>query len=60
MIKLGSLFNSQTKEAATFLKANRNVSNKKAKTILEWTPIASQEQTIFASVESMVRYGLIK
>ncbi|MDJ1466884.1 aldehyde reductase [Cytophagaceae bacterium DM2B3-1] len=55
-----SLFNVRAKEATMLLQVNRNVSNQKAKKILDWTPIATQEQTILASLESMVKYGIVK
>jgi nucleoside-diphosphate-sugar epimerase len=41
-------------------KANRNVSNAKAKEILGWTPIANNEEAILASVESIVKLGILK
>lgn len=60
MLSLLGLFNAKAKEGAMLLKVNRNVSNSKAKKILGWTPIANQEQTILASVDSMTKYELIK
>lgn len=59
MIRLGSLFSSRAKEGLLFTKMNRNVSNQKAKTILNWKPIATQEETLLAAVDSMVKYKLI-
>jgi len=58
-IKLGALFNEQAKQAAMFMDINRNVSNVKAKNVLGWKPIASQEETILASVNSMLKFNLI-
>lgn len=60
IIKIGSLFNTRAKEGLLFLKMNRNISNAKAKAVLGWQPIATQEQTILASVDSMIKYGIIK
>ena len=60
VLNIASLFNSQAKTGAMFLKVNRNVSNAKAKQILDWIPIADNEQAIVASVESMIKFGIIK
>lgn len=60
IIYLSALFNKRAKEAALLLRMNRNVSNLKAKTVLGWTPLASIEETILASVNSMMKYGIIK
>lgn len=60
IIKIASMFNEQAKESLFMSKMNRNVSNDKAKNILDWKPIAPQEETILASVDSMIKYNLIK
>lgn len=60
VINVTSLFNKQAKEALLLLTMNRNVSNAKAKELLGWTPIASNEEAILASVESMIKYKIIK
>lgn len=60
IIKIGALFNARAKEGAVFLNMNRMVSNAKAKKLLDWKPIGTQEETIMAGVTSMVKYGLIK
>ena len=60
VIKLASIFNKQARQGAMLMNANRNVSNAKAKNILGWTPIASNEEAITASLESMIKYGIIK
>lgn len=60
VLNFASLFNEQAKEGALLLKVNRNVSNAKAKKILGWTPISSQEQAIIAAMESMLKFGIIK
>ncbi len=38
---------------------NRNVSNERAKTLLRWEPIATQEEAILAAIDSMVKFHLI-
>lgn len=60
VVKLGALFNEQAKEGLLFLRMNRDISNAKAKKVFGWQPIALQEQTILAAVDSLVKYGLIK
>ncbi len=60
VVKIAALFNARAKQGVMFLNMNRNVSNAKAKEILGWKPIATQQQTVLAAVESMVKYGLIK
>lgn len=60
VLKIGSLFNSQAKEGVLLSKMNRNISNQKARNILKWHPIGTQEETILASVDSLVKYKLIK
>ncbi|GAA4925495.1 aldehyde reductase [Mucilaginibacter defluvii] len=59
ILRLGALFNDQAKEALLFIRMNRNVSNQKARTVLGWHPIASQKDTLLASVDSMAKYNLI-
>jgi nucleoside-diphosphate-sugar epimerase len=60
IIYLAAIFNQQAKGGALFLKINRNVSNAKAKKVLGWTPIANNEEAILASMESMIKFGIIK
>ena len=55
-----AVFNTHLKEAALFLKMSRNVSNSKAKQMLGWKPIATNEETVLASIHSMNKYALIK
>ena len=43
-----------------FLNVNRNVSNAKAGKLLGWTPVATNQQAILASLDSMIKYGLVK
>ena len=52
--------NKQAEETALLMRINRNVSNEKAKKILGWKPIASNEEVILASVNSMIQFGIIK
>lgn len=58
-LRIASLFMEQAKESLFMSKMNRNVSNNKVKTVLGWNPIASQEETIIASVNSMIKFNLI-
>jgi nucleoside-diphosphate-sugar epimerase len=60
VVYMAAPFNQQAKGGALFLKMNRNVSNAKAKEVLGWTPIANNEEAILASMESMVKFGVIK
>lgn len=60
VIYLAALFNKQAKEGALLLRMSRNVSNTKAKSILGWKPIANNEETIIASINSMIKFGIIK
>ncbi len=59
VVKLASLFNEQAKTGAMSINVNHNVSNAKAKKMLDWKPIATIEQTILASTESMIKFGII-
>lgn len=60
ILRLGSLFSLQAKEAMLLIRMNRNVSNQKAKAVLGWRPMASQEETLLAAVDSMIQYNLLK
>lgn len=60
LLQVAALFNEQAKHAIPLLSINRNVSNAKAKQVLGWTPIADNEEIILASLESILRYELIK
>jgi nucleoside-diphosphate-sugar epimerase len=60
LLRLGALFNSRAKEGLLFVNMNRNISNRKAKSLLKWEPIATKEETLLASVDSMVRYNLVE
>lgn len=52
--------NKQAEATALLLRMSRNVSNEKAKKILAWTPIANNEEAILASLNSMIKYELVK
>ena len=59
VLHVAALFNEKAKHAAPLLSINRHISNAKAKKVLGWTPIATNEEVIFASVDSMLQYGII-
>lgn len=56
--KSGISFNDKAKEGVLLMKMNRNVSNAKAKQLLNWKPVATNEQAILAAVESIIKYEL--
>ena len=56
VLNIAALVNSQAKEALLLATINRNVSNRKAKQVLGWKPVSTQEETILASVESMLMF----
>jgi len=60
MVTLASLFSRRAREGAAMLRMNRNVSNGKARVILGWKPAYGKEEVIRASIESMVRYGIVR
>jgi len=60
VIYLAALFNKQAKEAALLLRMSRNVSNINAKKILDWKPLANNEEAILASINSMIKFEIIK
>lgn len=60
VLRTAALFNPQAKQAALLLKISRKVSNAKAKKVLGWTPITNNEGAILASLDSMVKFGMIK
>ncbi|MFC6323056.1 NAD-dependent epimerase/dehydratase family protein [Companilactobacillus baiquanensis] len=59
IIKLGSYFNQTAKEGKLLLEVNRNISNQKAKDILNWSPIADNKEIIFDSVNTLLKNNLI-
>ncbi len=59
VLYFGANFNKQAREGALLLRINRNVSNKKAKTILGWKPIATKEEVVLASINSMIKFGIL-
>ncbi len=61
IVSAGGIFSPQMRNVASMLKAKRdNVSNEKAKRILEWSPIATNEDAIVETVKSMIKFGNIK
>lgn len=60
ILNIAALFNAKAREGVLLTKMNRNVSNQKAKEILKWKPIATQEDTILEAVDTMIKYDLIK
>ncbi len=60
VLKIAALFNHEAKLAAPLLSINRNVSNDKAKRLLGWKPRFSKEEAILASVDSMIKFGIVK
>jgi nucleoside-diphosphate-sugar epimerase len=59
VLRVAALFNEQAKHGAALLDINRNVSTEKAKKILGWTPIATQEETTLASLDSIIKYEIL-
>ncbi|WFR56581.1 aldehyde reductase [Anaerocolumna sp. AGMB13025] len=59
VLEFSALFSKQAKEGALLLKISRNVSNNKAKEMFGWKPIANNEEIILASINSMVKYGIL-
>lgn len=60
LLRFAGLFNAQARGGAMLAKVNRRLSNSKAKKLLGWTPLHSQQEALLAAVDSMVNYGLIK
>jgi nucleoside-diphosphate-sugar epimerase len=59
-VDFAALFTKQAKEAALLLRMNRNVSNAKAREVFGWTPTANNEEIVLASINSMIKYGVIQ
>lgn len=59
VLSIASLFNHQAKEGVLLAKMNRNLSTRNAKSILNWKPVASQEETILAAVDTLKKYDLL-
>lgn len=60
VLSIAALFNPHAKQSVALLAINRNVSNAKARNVLGWSPIATKEEAILASMESIVKYGTTK
>lgn len=59
VIRIAALFNAQAKAATSMLGIIRNVSNEKAKRILHWQPVATNEEAVIAAANSMIKFGKI-
>ncbi|MCX2479381.1 aldehyde reductase [Pedobacter sp. MC2016-15] len=59
VLSIASLFNHQAKEGILLAKMNRNLSTRNVKTILNWKPVATQEETILAAVDTLKKYELL-
>ncbi|WP_119325990.1 NAD-dependent epimerase/dehydratase family protein [Companilactobacillus musae] len=59
LITMASLFNSKAKEGKLMIKMNRNVSNQHAKKVLEWQPIANNQQAVMSAIDSLIKYELV-
>lgn len=60
LVRTLALFNPKAKAIASMLKASRNVSNEKARQLLDWAPVATNEEAVLLSVQSMLKFGHIK
>lgn len=58
-LRTAALVNKQAKEGLLLHVMNRNVKNDKAKQMLGWQPISTNEEVILASVDSMMNFKLI-
>lgn len=59
VLSIGSKFNAQAQEGKLLHDINRNVSNRNARDILGWQPIATQEEAVLAAVDSIDKYHLV-
>jgi nucleoside-diphosphate-sugar epimerase len=59
ILYLASPFNDRAKSAVMYLNVNRRVSNEKARTVLNWKPLATQEEAILASLNSILKYNVV-
>jgi len=59
LVKTGAMFNKRAQEGKLMLEMNRNVSNQKAKQVLNWQPLGTIEETILATLASMDQQHLI-
>ena len=57
VLSIAALFNPQAKQSVALLAINRNVSNAKARTVLGWVPVATKEEAILASMESILKFS---
>ena len=59
LIRFSALFSKQAKSIRPLIGIYRNASNEKARKVLRWHP-RSNEEAIFASAESLVKWGALK
>lgn len=59
VLKVAALFNHEAKLAAPLLSINRNVSNDKA-LLLGWKPRFTKQHAMLASVDSMIKFSIVK
>lgn len=59
MVGLAGWFSPRAKAIYSMLRANRNVSNNKARQVLHWEPQANNEEAVLASIKSMLKFGNI-
>jgi dihydroflavonol-4-reductase len=59
LLRTASLFDPSLKQIIPELGKSKNASNEKAKRVLGWTP-RSNEESVVATAESLVRLGLLK
>ena len=56
VLSMAALFNPQARQSVALLAINRNVSNAKARSVLGWVPVATKEEAILASMDSLQKY----
>lgn len=58
-VYLSAPFNPKARMLASMLRTSRNTSNAKAKKVLGWIPMATNEEAVLAAVESIITFGSI-
>lgn len=56
LLNLAAVFNETAREGKLMKNMNRNVSNQKAKDMLDWIPQSDNEQTVLTAVDSLINY----
>ncbi|MBC1372751.1 aldehyde reductase [Listeria booriae] len=59
-LRTAALVNKQAKEGLLLHVMNRNIKNDKARQMLGWQPMSTNEEIILASVDSMAKFKLIE